>query len=126
MEEILVTVNGTNITPYINRKTYKMNQEDIYESWENANMIESRILIRTRIKGSFEVSVYGRNDMDYEAFLSLWNSAVDNGVVTIGVYVQNTNEFEAIEAYYKTSGVAHNRLMGGSYFDRVTFEIEER
>ena len=126
MDENLVTVNGVNITQYINRKTYAMNAEDIYASWENGNMITTRIPIRTKITGSFEVAVWGKNNMDWAAFLNLWNGAVEDGIVTLGVFVQNTNTFEAIEAYFETKSKAHEKLINGNYLDRVTFKIEER
>ena len=126
MEENLVTVNGVNITPYINRKTYKMNSKDIYETWDNANFVETRIFVRTRISGQFEVAVYGRNSIDYDAFMEIWDNAVEDGIVTLGVYVQNTGKFEAIEAYYDRTAKAHERLMTNGYLDRITFKIEER
>lgn len=126
MDENLITVNGVNITQYINRKTYKMNAEDIYESWENGNLVTTKVFIRKKITGSFEIAVWGKNNMDWAAFLNLWNGAVEDGIVTLGVFVQNTNTFETIEAYFETTSKAHEKLMNGNYLDRVTFKIEER
>lgn len=122
----LAIVNDVDITPYINTKTYNVNSDDIYESFENANYVETRIFTRKKIKGSFEVALYGRNGMDYETFLENWNAAVEDGIVTIGLWVMNDNQYEAIEAYYKFASSKHAELMNGNYIDRITITIEER
>lgn len=122
----LVTVNDIDITPYINKKSYKVNSKMEYESWQDGNFVEHRIQVRKRITGSFEIAVYGYQDMDLQAFLDNWNEAVNNGAVTMGLFVQNDNQFKAIEAYYSMSGVTHHELLNGDYYDRLTVSISER
>ena len=119
-------VNDVDITPYINTKTYNVNSEAMYESFENANYVETRIFTRKKIKGSFEVALYGKNGMDYETFLENWNAAVNDGILLIGLWVMNDNYFETIEAYYKLNCTKHAKLMDGTYIDRITITIEER
>ena len=123
---MLAIIDNVDISPYINTKTYSVNSEKIYTSFENANYVETRIPIRKKVIGSFELALYGKNGMDYATFLNNLNSAVDNDVLTIGLFVQNDNQFEAIEAYYKLTGIRHVELINGNYLDRVTIEIEER
>lgn len=123
---MLAMINGVDITEYINTKTYKMNQEKQYESWQDGNYREHRIYTRTRIEGSFEVALYGKNNMLTQDFLDLWESAVHNNIVTILVYVQNTNKNETIEAYFKFDGTFHRELINGDYVDILSVEITER
>ena len=123
---MLVSVNGTDITPYINPKTYSMNADDNYESWNDGNNVEHRIYTRAKVKGSFMVALYGQNNMQTEDFLALWNGAVNNHVLTILVFVQNTNSMEAINAYYKFEGTFHREMINGNYCDVLKINIQER
>lgn len=123
---MLAVVNGVDITEYINTKSYKMNADKDYESWLDGNRREHRIYTRTRIEGSFEVALYGKNNMLTQNFLDLWNGAVDNEVVTMLVYVQNTNAMETIEAYFEFTGKSHREMINGNYCDVLTVKITER
>lgn len=126
IDEMLVLVNNVDITEYINPKTYKMNAEKTYESWLDGNYREHRIYTRERIKGSFEISLYGQNNMLTQNFLDLWEGGVNRNVVTLLVYVQNTNQMEAIEAYFDFSGKFHREMINGNYCDVLTINILER
>lgn len=119
----LVTVNDVDITRYIDRDSYSMNSEDVFESWTNANAVERRIPIRKRVEGSFTIRC-GKG-LTYANFLTNWNAAVDVDVVTIGVFVQNENAFKALEAFYSFEGKKHVELDNGAYYDEVTVNIRE-
>jgi len=119
----LVTVNNTDITRYINKDTYKVNSNDVYESWLNANFVEKRIFTRKRVEGQFEIRC-GKG-LTLAAFLSNWEAAVSNGVVTMGLWVQNTNSFEAIQAFYSFEGQEHVELDNGAVYDRLIVKIKE-
>ena len=123
---MLAMVNNTDITEYINKKTYKMNAEKPYISWEDGNFREHRVYPRSKVEGSFEVALYGKNNMLTQNFLDLWNGAVDNELVTMGVFVQNTNKFEMIEAYFEIDGKTHREMINGNYCDILTIKITER
>jgi hypothetical protein len=122
-----VVVNNTEITNYIVEGSYKMDSSDTYESWKDGNMREHRIVIAQKINGAFQVVCSNRsNSITLTDFLTLWNSAVNNGVVTLGVYVLDTNSFEAIEAYYEIENVKHDRAGDGSFIDVLEITITER
>jgi hypothetical protein len=122
-----VVVNNTEITNYIVEGSYKMDSSDTYESWKDGNMREHRIVIAQKINGSFQVVCSNRsNSITLANFLTLWNSAVNNGVVTLGVYVLDTDSFEAIEAYYEIENVKHDRAGDGSFIDVLEITITER
>lgn len=123
---MLASINGVDLTPYINPKTYKMNAEDVYESWQDGNFVEHRIYTRTRIKGSFEVALYGQNGMTTQGFLNAWNGGVNNHVATMYVFVQNKNQNEPIEAFFTFKGTFHREMINNQYCDKLTIEIVER
>lgn len=118
-----VVVNQTDVTRYIDKDTYKMNSEDVYQSWQNANFVEKRIPVRTKVSGEFDIRC-GKG-LTLANFLSNWEAAVVNKVVTIGVFVQNRNDFELIEAFYSITGKEHVELDNGAVYDLLTVKIEE-
>ena len=122
-----VVINGHDITNYIVEGTYKMDSEDSYVSWQDGNFLEHRIITGQKIKGKFQVICSNRtNSITLENFLNYWDQAVNNGVVTIGVYVLDTNTFEAIEAYYEIENVKHDRAGDGSFIDVLEITIQQR
>ena len=122
-----VVVNNTEITNYIVEGSYKMDSSDTYESWKDGNMREHRIIVAQKIVGSFQVVCSNRsNSITLADFLEVWNGGVSNGVVTLGVYVLDTNSFEAIEAYYEIENVKHDRAGDGSFIDVLEITITER
>lgn len=118
-------VNGTDISQYINEQTYTMKREREFESWYDGNFVEHRNYTRSKVKGSFEVALWGKNGMTLDAFLTLWNAAVANDKVTILLFVQNSGTMEAVEAFFDFSPVLHRNLMNGGSLDRLTIDIVE-
>lgn len=122
-----VVVNNTDITPYIVEGSYKVNAEDSYESWKDANMVEHRVVIAEKVKGSFEVVCSNRTgSITLSDFLTLWGGAVDNKVVTIGCRVLNTGKFEALECYFEITCGKHDLAGDGSFIDVLEIKITER
>lgn len=122
-----VVVSSTDISRYIVDGTYNLNTEDQYESWKDGNLIEHRIIVSTKIRGSFQIVLSNkRRDMSLSDFMTLWNSAVSNGVATIGVRAANTGVFEAIECYYSMKNVSHDLSADGTFVDVIEIEISER
>ena len=122
-----VVVNNTDITPYIVEGSYNVNSEDSYESWKDANMVEHRVVIAEKVSGSFQVVCSNRsNSITLANFLTLWNGAVQNKVVTIGCRVLNTNKFEALNCYFKITNTKHDLAADGSFIDVLEIEITER
>ena len=52
---MLAMVNSTDITRYIDRDSYSMNSDKVFESWQDANYVEHRIPIRKRVSGKFKI-----------------------------------------------------------------------
>lgn len=122
---IYATVNGVDITPYLNKKNYKIESKKESESWFDGNNVKHSIYTRSRVQGSFEIALWGKDGMDYAAFLDNWDAAVVNNIVTIGLFCLNENSFKAIQAEFEMSSKKHEKLSNGNFFDRVTIKITE-
>lgn len=120
-----VVVGNTNITNHIIRDSYKINAYDQYESWIDGNGLEHRLIVRTKVSGSFEI-VCCDETITLSDFLALWNSAVNNGVVTIGMTILNTNVFDALNAYYEITNKEHIKKGDGRIIDILSIKIQER
>lgn len=115
------------LTNYIIEGTYKMDSSDVYESWKDGYKIEHRIIVGKKINGSFQIVCSNRaNSITLHDFLQAWNYGVTNGVISLGVYVNNTDTFEAIEAYYTMENIKHDRAGDGSFIDVLEIKITER
>lgn len=123
---MLVIVNGTDITPYINDSTYKIEAKTVSKEWEDGNFVTHKIVVREKISGKFRVALYGKDGMGLKEFLELWDSAVKNYVVTLSVFVQNKNKSELIEAFYDIKPVSHHEADSGVAVDVLEISLEER
>lgn len=119
-----IVVNDTDLTPYVVDGSYNIKSSDTYESWQDGNKKEHRIIITSKVNGSFQIACGG--DLTLSEFLEVWNSAVNNGILRIGLYVTNTNTFEAIECYFEIDPEDHILTAGGKWIDVLSIKIEER
>lgn len=120
-----IIVNSTNITDYIVDGSYDININDAYESWQDGNMLEHRVIVAQKIVGSFDI-LCSSETITLSDFITLWDAAVDEGVVTLSVYVPSLNSLEAINAYYKITSKSHIKKVDDSFIDVLTVEIKER
>ncbi len=122
-----VVVNNMDLTPYIVSGSYDVYSEDTYESWNDGNMVEHRIVVTDKVMGSFEIGCSDKRDgITLSDFLTNWNAATDNKVVTIGLYIPNKDKFEAFNCYYSIRPKEHILTGNGDFIDVLTIEIKER
>jgi hypothetical protein len=125
MNEILATLNGTDITKYIIKDTYDVNTEPVFESWQDGNFKEHRVYIRDRVKGSFDVIFFDDDNGAYQDFLDLLASVTVNRVTTIGLYVLNTSRTELFQVSYTIKAVQHAETTDGRMVNKMTIDLEE-
>lgn len=125
MSEVLATVNGTDISKYIIKDTYKINTEPVFESWTDGNFREHRIYVRDRVKGSFDVIFFGDDNTAYQDFLDLLAGATVNRMLTIGLFVLNDSHFGAFQVYYTIDAQQHAITTDGRMVNKMTINIEE-
>lgn len=122
-----LVVNDTDLTAFVVSGTYDVSSEDQYESWKDGNYREHRIIVTSKVSGSFDIACSNRTgSITLAEFLDLWDGAVDNGVITMGIYIPNKDKFEAIEAYYEIKPKDHILSGDGSFIDVLTITIQER
>ena len=121
---VYATLNGTDITNYIDKDTYAVNSEQIYEEWQNANFVSVRIPIRKRVSGTFNIRCGNRSQ--YSEFLALLAGATVSGVTTMGLFVQNDNTFEAINGYVNLTGSEFHEGDNGNRYFEVIVDVMER
>lgn len=125
----LVKVGQTDITPYMDHKSYSLKVEDVYESWQDGNFREHRIYTRSKYKGSFKVWLCGKDGMDVDAFKTLWASVKTGDKVLIQMFdeIKGTSPTYLVwvEAFYKITPVKHHVMLNGNYFDVFQIEVTE-
>ena len=119
-----IVVNDTDLTPYVVNGSYNIRASDTYESWQDGNFKEHRIIVTSKVSGSFKIGC--DSELSLADFLETWNGAVDNGVLTIGLYVSNKDSFEALECYFDIKNEDHILTAGGKWIDVLNIKIKER
>lgn len=125
MNEILATLNGTDITKYIIKDTYDVNTEPVFESWQDGNFKEHRVYIRDRVIGSFDVIFFDDDNGAYQDFLDLLASVTVNRVTTIGLYVLNTSQTGLFEVYCTIKAAQHAETTDGRMVNKMTIDLKE-
>lgn len=121
----VVIVDGNDLSNYIVEGSYKMDSEDIYESWKDANYVTHRIIIAHKISGTFDMVVNPKNEVTVADIYDIFNDASDDGVIIAGVYVSNTGATEAIECYWSITNKEHELKADGTFIDILTVKLEE-
>lgn len=120
-------IGSTNIKNYVIEGTYKMDSVDKYESWEDGNFRQHRVIVTKKISGSFDVVCSNKTgDITLSDFYHIFSSTQNNGVVLASVYVTNTGLQRTINAYFKLTNKKHTLLADGTFLDEITVSLEER
>lgn len=120
-----IMIGTTPITDLIVNGTYKMDAKDIYESWKDGNYREHRVIVTSKVEGSFDV-VLPSDGTSLADFMEIIRDSEVNGVITALVDVTNRGSAEAISAYYELDNKEHNITTSGRVIDVVTVKLKER
>lgn len=91
------------ITPYIEGMTYEVNNETVFDTWEDANYTTHYEVDRTRINGSFKVLLYTREiynifvDLIQKNMTSNTSGGKKAGLVHMKVQVNNELDPDSAE-----------------------------
>lgn len=119
-------IGSTDISNLIVDGTYKMDLEDLFESWKDGNCVEHRIYISSKIRGSFNVALSNKNNCTLSQFKTIIDNATTNHIVLGAFQCTNTGQLEAIEAYVDLTNKDHILTADGTFVDIVTVGITER
>ena len=121
----LASINGTDITQYILSESYNINQKNEYNEWTDANRVNHRDIIRTRISGEFELQFPIGNEQLYTDFVTLLSANTASGVLPITVFVNNINETREINAFYEYLPVMVKNVRSNKYYKSFKLSLEE-
>ena len=103
-ESPLLVINQANadITRFIILGSWDVNEEDVYETWEDANRLAHRGVVRQKVKGSFDVKFYSIQDHEY--FIDLLTNPLSfnndsSGTINCTVCINNKNKTKTIDAF---------------------------
>ncbi len=121
---MLFEVLETDFTPYIVSKTYKMNQQDTYESWVDGNGITHRNVYRSKISGSFEMKFINRTA--YGSFLAALDAVKTDGYHIVTVFVNNKLLPKTIEAFITIEPSMTAQYSNVPEFEQFSVKVEQR
>jgi len=130
-----VIIGSTDITEYIQEKTYDINAQRSYTSWTDSNFREHRDNIYEKISGSFQMvffdgySVNGVTVDKFADLLDLVEANTTDGVTTLRLTVNNLNaELKTISCYVDIQANPMLYAKNGSnvVVKRVTFNVQEQ
>jgi hypothetical protein len=122
-----VVIGQTNIKNYIIEGTYKMDSSDSYESWQDGNFVQHRVIVTSKVNGSFDVACCNKTgSITLSDFCDIFTNAEDEGVILATLHVTNKGIMKTIEAYYKMTTKEHTLLADGTFLDVLTVTIEEK
>lgn len=120
----MITIGSTDITGLIVDGTYKMDAKDVYKSWTDGNEREHRIVVTSKVEGSFDV-VLPSDGTSLADFMDIIEAADDEGAITALVDVTNKGATKAISAFYELENKTHDITAGGRVIDVVTVHLKE-
>lgn len=122
---MLASINGTDITQYVLSESYKINQKNEYNEWTDANRVNHRDIIRTRVEGEFELQFKIGDEIPYNNFVALIKDNTVSGVLPITVFVNNVNETKEINVFYEYLPVMVKNVRSNKYYKSFKLSLEE-
>ena len=122
----LVSLNGTDISQYLNESSYKVEPVPVYDEWTDGRHRKHKHKFRTRAQGGFDVFCF--SDTDYDTLLALFaENTDDEGLTTITVYVGgNVNDDVEIQAYCRMNLEYRKTVSATVTKYKLHVEVEEQ
>lgn len=123
MSTILFSINGIDFTRHITAPSYEVNEESVCNEWTDANKVDHRDVIRTRVSGSFDVIF--DNEPDLNTFINMVNDKDKSDRVEATVYVNNKMTTVTKKFFIDFKPVNSIPFFGRKEFETTTVEITE-
>lgn len=123
---ILFKVGTTDYTANIlNDETYNVRKDDVFDVWEDANRVEHRNIVRTRVAGSFNLKF--RDEASYTSFLTTLAAAKQaEGYYSCSIYCNNTKTVENVNLFISFEPVLVQESSMQLSFKEFALEVRER
>ena len=121
------TVN-IDYTSNITVPSYKVNEVDISDDWEDGNRKKHKNIVRTQVKGNFTMKFFDISS--FNAFFETLNAnkiatGDNSGAVLITAYIQNKNITKSFYAFIDADSADTLPLMGSADYEGFEVQIEE-
>jgi len=121
----LVSINGTDISQYLNESSYKMESVPEYNEWIDGMHRKHKHVYRRRVQGSFDIFCF--SSAEYDALITLIEENTDDGLLTITVYVGgDINDDVEVQAYCTTTLEYRKTISNTVTKYKLHVEIEEQ
>ena len=125
----LVVIDGTDFTSNITVPSYKVNKEEVYEEWTDANYTKHREITRYKISGSFKL--YFETVADQNAFfdtVETMKASSNDGSITANLYLNNLHTVQTgVHVFIKYTPSNENpHINGAGKISGFEVTIEER
>lgn len=114
----------SDFTPFIISKTYKVNEQDVYETWTDANGITHRVIYRKKISGSFELQFIDRSI--YDRFIDELESIKQDGFYPIELYINNLLMTKQVNAFLSMEPVMNAQFSDYPEMAKFSVKVVER
>lgn len=122
---IMLKINNIDFSGHVLAGGYKVQSEDVYIPWTNANGIEKRKKYRTRVMGSMDV--FFRSMTDYESFAAAVAAKTNSdNAVEVTLTDNRTNQEVTINAFMDYEVVRNIDGMWDDFYESFTIDIEEQ
>lgn len=119
----MFTINSTDYTKYIQDGSYKINQNDIGESWTDGNFKQHKNNV-LKVQGTFEMAFI--TDDEYSNFLGdIENAKNSDGYVECSIFVVNKNTSMDIECFLNVSTNRYKPVNETNVVNIVSISINE-
>lgn len=125
----LFVVNETDFTQFIEVPSYRVNEEDISDDWEDGNRVTHKNIVRTKIKGSFTLKF--TNIEDFDNFFAVINAnkvatGMHSGAVLASVYINDKDVVKSAYIFVKADPANTKPLFASPSYDGFEVTIEEQ
>lgn len=121
---MFASINDVDISDKIQDSTYKVDSEDIVDTWVDASEKNHERIYRSRVKGSFELA-FVSDGTGVGHFWDLIEGASKGRVLKIKVFINNLCMTKEIECHFKLEGIKRVDLKNGYFYDRLKMTLEE-
>ena len=122
---MLASINGTDITPYIQESSYEANDVGEYEEWKDGNRRKHRTKLRSAVEGSFSLVFVTATALN--SFLTLLeNNSTAAKLITMRLYIQNTNTTGDYDVFYEFENTDSRQISTDYFYKKFRFSFEER
>lgn len=124
-EKIMFKINNTDYSTRVIGENYKVQSNDEYETWTDANGLEHRSAYRTRISGTFDM--YFTNETDYLSFQTVLNTNKQSDLTyPITIYDARTGTEENINSFIDYTVDLYRNPAFTDRIQNLTIKIKEQ